>query len=55
MESDSDAGIGRLVTPPDFTNHTYLHTLDAEALDMDAPHRRIIMVGDLHGMMHSFE
>ncbi|KAG9028459.1 hypothetical protein FRB95_006491 [Tulasnella sp. JGI-2019a] len=43
------------LTPPDFTNYTYLHTLNASALDLDAPNRRIIMVGDLHGMMHSFD
>ncbi|KAG8852231.1 hypothetical protein FRB96_008877 [Tulasnella sp. 330] len=43
------------VIPPDFTNYVYLHTLNASTLDINASHRRIIMIGDLHGMMHSFD
>lgn len=41
--------------PPDLTNYVDLQTLNSEQLDLDNPHRRIIMVGDLHGMMHSFD
>ncbi|KAG8938564.1 hypothetical protein FRC00_014686, partial [Tulasnella sp. 408] len=44
-----------LEEPPDLSNYVDLQTLDAAKLDLDNPHRRIVMVGDLHGMMHSFD
>ncbi|KIO28540.1 hypothetical protein M407DRAFT_71663, partial [Tulasnella calospora MUT 4182] len=41
--------------PPDMSNYVDIQTLDSAKLDLNNPHRRIIMVGDLHGMLHSFE
>ncbi|KAG8905655.1 hypothetical protein FRB99_008496 [Tulasnella sp. 403] len=42
-------------SPPDLSNYVELRTLDTSALDLENPDRRVIMVGDLHGMMHSFD
>ncbi|KAI5118101.1 hypothetical protein M0805_005208 [Coniferiporia weirii] len=39
---------------PDFTQYVYLRTLSKEEVDFEHPNRRIIIVGDIHGMKDPF-
>ncbi|KAG8947830.1 hypothetical protein FRC03_000903 [Tulasnella sp. 419] len=38
---------------PDFSNYRDVRTVSAEELGLDDPNRRVIFVGDIHGMEHS--
>ncbi|THH08923.1 hypothetical protein EW145_g2372 [Phellinidium pouzarii] len=40
---------------PDFEQYVYLRTLSEKDLDFDNPHRRIILIGDIHGMKSSLD
>ncbi|KAG8962915.1 hypothetical protein FRC03_003644 [Tulasnella sp. 419] len=46
---------GPSYNPPDLSNYVHLETLNGKALNLDDPDQRIIMVGDLHGMIHSLD
>lgn len=40
---------------PDFSKYSRLHTLSAEDLRLDGDGRRLIIVGDVHGMNHQLQ
>ena len=40
---------------PDFSKYTRLHTLSADDLRLDEDGRRLIIVGDVHGMNHQLQ
>jgi hypothetical protein len=40
---------------PDFGQYRALRTLDEDEFPLDSPNRRVVFVGDIHGMYKPFK